>query len=212
MLTVAASGLRRRLRWWLGRGWRAEDFAGRYAGGGADAWGYRDSVLHARRADFIMGALPKPRFEKAIEVGCAQGFLSESFAARADRLIACDLSAEAVRQARETCRRFANAEFNVADIRAGFPGEGFDLCVFSDVLYYLSGPETDAVLADAARCTQPGGFLVIVNEWAERARGLTPPRYAFAQLDANPLWKKENFLQAAMGETHISLGVYRRGP
>src|SRR5205085_383932 len=118
---------RRRLRWLAGYGWSAEDFAQRYATDAADAWGYADSAEHGRRAEWILDALPGPRFGTALEVGCAQGFLSQRLAARADRLIACDISAEAIRRASENCRPLSNVEFRVADIRSGFPGDGFDL-------------------------------------------------------------------------------------
>jgi SAM-dependent methyltransferase len=202
--------LRKRWRWLTGRGWSAEDFAQRYGGGGADAWGYRTSPQHRRRAEWIMEALPKERFRTALEVGCAQGFLTERLASRADRLIACDISPEAILQAKENCREFANVAFQVADIRAGFPGNGLDLCLFSDVLYYLSARELDAVLAEAAQRTAAGGYLLIVNEWSDRARGLTSPTRAFARLDADAQWERLDSLQSSFGETQLSMGIYRR--
>lgn len=200
----------RRLRWLLGQGWSAADFGARYASGGGDVWGYRQSPIHRARADFILSALPAERFQNALEVGCAQGFLSERLAARADRLVACDLSGEAVAQARQACRDSPHVEFHVADIRRGFPGEGFDLCLFSDVLYYLSRRETDAVLDEAARKTREGGLLLIANEWRSGARGLTPPAYSFARLDASVLWTRESLRTQPLGETELSIAVYRR--
>lgn len=201
---------RRELRWLAGRGWGAEDFAGRYASREADAWGYRDSPLHESRAELVLAALPRAHFAKALEVGCAEGFLSERLAPLADRLIACDISAEAVRRAREACRAFPHVEFRVADIRAGFPGEGFDLCLFSDVLYYLSARETDAVLADSACKIAPDGSLVIANEWRAGARRLTPPGYVLARLDAAPAWERQSLHRAPLGEAELMLAVYRR--
>ncbi len=201
---------RRKARWWIGRGWSAEDFADRYAGVTADSWGYRDSPAHRRRADWILAALPKPRFATALEVGCAQGFLTERLAPRVERLIACDISPEAVRQARENCRAFAQVDFRIADIRDGFPGESFELCLFSDVLYYLSPREIGNVLAEAARRIAPGGYLGVANEWRSGAKGLTPPAYAFAKLDADASWERQSALQDAMGETELRMAIYRR--
>jgi SAM-dependent methyltransferase len=208
MLFFAQS--RRKLRWLLGRGWTAQDFAARYAGGGADAWGYRHSPRHIARADFILAALPVERFGRALEVGCAQGFLSERLAPRVGRLIGCDISAEAVAHARAACGRLSNAEFHVADIRAGFPGDAFDLCLFSDVLYYLSPRETDAVLDEAARRTRSGGCLAIVNEWRAGAKGLTSPHYSFARLDGCPDWRRAEARKTPFGEAELSLAIYRR--
>jgi SAM-dependent methyltransferase len=201
---------RRRLRWRLGRGWSARDFAARYAGGDADVWGYRHSPQHSARAEFILAALPAARFGRALEAGCAQGFLSERLAGRVDRLIACDISAEAIARAKENCSGLANAEFHVADIRAGFPGDAFDLCLFSDVLYYLSPREIDGVLDEAVRRTPSGGYLAIVNEWRAGAKGLTPPQYSFARLDRSAEWRRTDARRTPFGEAELSLAIYRR--
>ena len=125
-------------------------------------------------------------------------------------MIACDLSAAAVRQARENCRGLANVEFRVADIRRGFPGEAFDLCLFSDVLYYLSAPETDRVLAEAARKVAPGGCLLIANEWREDANGLTPPTYALAVLDKDRRWERRSRSQHALDGSSLTIAVFHR--
>ena len=199
---------RRKLRWLLGRGWSAQDFAARYAAGAADAWGYRNSPQHLARADFILAALPAERFERALEVGCAQGFLSERLAARVELLIACDISPEAIARAKEA--GLSNVEFRVADIRRGFPGDAFDVCLFSDVLYYLTPREIDAVLDEAARKTRAGGCLVVVNEWRAGAKGLTSPQYSFARLDESADWRRTDARRTPFGEAELSLAVYRR--
>ncbi len=207
---LAFRRLRREWLWLAGRGWSAGDFAERYASRDADVWGYRASPMHQRRAESILAALPQARFATALEVGCAEGFLSERLARRADRVVACDLSAEAVRRARENCRALPHVEFCVADIRDGFPADGFDLCLFSDVLYYLSARETNAVLAECARRIAPAGSLVISNEWSARARRLTPPGRAFAKLDGDAAWERQSRIQISLGEAELSIGVYRR--
>jgi SAM-dependent methyltransferase len=202
-----ARRLRRKLRWLAGRGWSAEDFSERYARGGGDAWGYRDSPEHRRRAEWILAALPRERFGRALEVGCAQGFLSKFLAARVDHLIACDISSEAILQAR---RDLPHVEFHVADIRQGFPADQLDLCLFSDVLYYLSPRENNATLDEAARRVTSGGFLMIVNEWNDGSRGLTPPSHAFARVDADAAWSRVSFLQTNADGTALSMAIYRR--
>jgi SAM-dependent methyltransferase len=212
-LVVKIRQWRRKLRWLLGRGWSAEDFAERYGNSGGDAWGYRSSTLHEERLERILAALPEGRFQKALEIGCAQGFLTERLAERVDRLIACDISAEAIAGARENGRAYPHVEFRVADIRAGFPEDGFDLILFSDVLYYLSPRETDAVLDEAAQKTTLGGALLIVNEWRASARGLTPPTYAFGKLDGNSHWARGPSWQSPFGEGELSMRLYfRRRP
>jgi predicted TPR repeat methyltransferase len=115
-----------------------------------------------------------------------------------------------VAHARENCRALSHVEFHVADIRNGFPGDGFDLIVFSDVLYYLSPREIDVVLGEAAQRIAPGGTLLVANEWNQSAKGLTPPAYSFARLDASPAWQRTEFLRDPFGEIELSMGIYRR--
>jgi predicted TPR repeat methyltransferase len=201
--------LRRKLRWLAGRGWTAQDFAQRYQTNTIDAWGYRGTPVHQRPAQRIVAALPRERFGEALEVGCAEGFLSEVLAAHADHLIACDFSDEAIRRARENCREFPQIEFRVADIRRDFPGDALDLCLFSDVLYYLVPREIDATLKEAGKRVKPGGFLMFINEWGDHYRDLTPPSYVLARLDADANWVRTSFAQFDDGAKY-AVAVYRR--
>jgi SAM-dependent methyltransferase len=207
---AALRGIGRRLRWSMGGGWRAHDFAARYAEPSGDVWGYGGSPEHITRADWILSALPRARFRRVLEVGCAQGFLTERLAHRADGLVACDFSPDAVVQARRRLADAPHVECRVADIREGFPGADFDLCLFSDVLYYLSKRETDLVLAEASRKIAPGGFLVIASEWRQAARGLTDPAYGLARLDAQAIWTQIARTVRPFGSGEFVLAVYRR--
>lgn len=209
-LKMALRNASRRLRWLGGRGWRADDFASRYAKTSDDVWGYSASTDHLARAEWILAALPARRFSHVLEVGSAQGFLTERLAPFAERLVACDFSAEAVSAARLRLAQAPHVECRVADIRDGFPGEAFDLGLFSDVLYYLSKRETDRVLAEAAEKIASGGHLLIANEWSADARGLTAPDYVFTRLDASHAWTRVTQTRRPFGAGEFLLGLYRR--
>ena len=209
-LKTALRNASRRLRWLGGRGWRAEDFAPRYAKTSDDVWGYSASPDHLARAEWILAALPGRRFSHVLEVGGAQGFLTARLAPLAERLVACDFSPEAVAAARRRLADTPHVECRVADIRDGFPGADFDLCLFSDVLYYLSKRETEGVLAEAAEKIAPGGHLLVANEWRKDARGLTAPDYAFSRLDASLAWTRVTQTRRPFGAGEFMLGLYRR--
>jgi len=200
----------RRLRWLGGRGWSAQDFSARYAKASGDVWGYRASPDHLARAEWIVAALPQGRFRHVLEVGCAQGFLTERLAPLADRLVACDFSPKAVAEAQRHLAGAPQVECCVADIRGGFPGDDFDLALFSDVLYYLSKRETDGVLAEAANRIAPGGHILIANEWRAEAQGLTAPDYAFTRLDGDRAWRRVTQTRRPFGAGEFVLGLYRR--
>ena len=206
---AALRGWGRRLRWSAGRGWRREDFAARYAKDSGDVWGYSGSAEHLQRAEWILSGLPRERFARVLEVGCAQGFLTERLAPRADALVACDFSPEAVARTRARLAQAPHVEGRVVDIREGFPGADFDLCLFSDVLYYLSRRETDLVLAEAAARIVPGGFVVVASEW-RGAQGLTDPAYAIQKLDAAPEWVRVDKTVRPFGSGEFVLAIYRR--
>ena len=76
------------------------------ATGAADAWGYAQSAEHKCAAPISSSTRCRRRVSsKALEVGCAQGFLSARLAARVERLIACDISPPPlIDRAREACR------------------------------------------------------------------------------------------------------------
>jgi predicted TPR repeat methyltransferase len=206
----ALRGIGRRLRWSTGRGWRAQDFAARYAQPSGDVWGYAGSPEHLQRAEWILSGLPAPRFRRVLEVGCAQGFLTERLAQRADSLIACDFSPDAVDETKRRLAGSPHVECRVVDIREGFPGADFDLCLFSDVLYYLSKRETDLVLAEAAARMALGGFLVIASEWRAAAKGLTDPAYGVSRLDAQAGWTQIAKTVRPFGSGEFVLAAYRR--
>jgi len=159
-----------------------------------------------------MAALPRETFGAALEVGCAEGFLSEYLSARVAHLIACDLSREAISHARENCKGFPQIDFRVADIRHDFPGEELDLCLFSDVLFYLSQREIEATLKEAARRIKPGGFLVMAQEWKDYYSNLTPPSHVLSRLDASADWvlSTDITLHSINGVGYLMIAVYQR--
>ena len=69
----------------------------------------------------------------------------------------------ALRQAEERCAGLPGVTFANMVLPGAWPDGGFDLVIFSEVLYYLGIPG----LQDSARrtmdCLQPGGAVVLVN-------------------------------------------------
>jgi hypothetical protein len=42
------------------------------------------------------------------------------------------------------------------------------------------------------------------------AKGLTPPAYALSRLDADAAWERLRVLQNPLGETYLTIALYRR--
>lgn len=136
---------------------------------GEDPYGYRRSQYELSRLAAMEKAAAGRRYARALEVGCAEGLLTEKLAALADAITAIDISPVALQRARRRLNGKA-AEFIEADIREWEPSGGYDLIVLGDVLYYLDKPLVRAafeqVFPRIASWLNPGGRLVLAHGFA----------------------------------------------
>lgn len=129
----------------------------------ADPWDYQTSDYERRKYDATLAALTRPRYSSAVEAGCSIGVLSVHLAARCDKLLALDFSARAVAQATERLAAFPNAAARCATLPQDWPRAAYDLIMLSEILYYLSGAEIDAMARHVARDAAPAGACVLVH-------------------------------------------------
>lgn len=112
----------------------------------------------------LTGALGKGTLGALLDVGTGTGRMAELFAAQASRVTAFDKSPEMLRIARA---RLQNLPAESVDLVQGdfaalpFAADSFDTLLFHQVLHYAQEPE--AVLAEAARVTRPGGIVAVVD-------------------------------------------------
>jgi 2-polyprenyl-3-methyl-5-hydroxy-6-metoxy-1,4-benzoquinol methylase len=176
------------LRWRFGKGWSMLDFQGRYRAKESDAWGYLSDARHLKRRDRIFSHLPNLAGKKVLEIGCAEGFITERLIAQSATVVACDLSEQAVARARKHCNNSENATFVTSDIRQDIPGQHFDICIASDVLYYLSETENRALAKRLADHMQQDGVLLFANEWNRNYRNLTHPQRTITVFESVGIW------------------------
>lgn len=125
-----------------------------------DPWGFRDRWYEARKRALTLAILPRRRYRRAFEPGCANGETSVALAARCDALLAVDGCPRAVELARQRLRGHAGVRVEQMEVPAAWPGGEFDLIVISELAYYLD-PSACARLVDAAAGSlAPGGQLV----------------------------------------------------
>ncbi|HET6391046.1 SAM-dependent methyltransferase [Hyphomicrobium sp.] len=108
--------------------------------------------------------LPEDIAKDALELGCAEGIFTEMLSARAERVLATDISMVAIERARERCARLSNVSFAWCDISASLPRGEFDLIVCSEILYYLQ--DSNALQDFSERIgslLRPGGSLVLAH-------------------------------------------------
>jgi len=129
----------------------------------ADPWGFGTRWYEARKYAISVALLPAEHYGDAFEPGCSVGVLTEQLAPRCDRLLACDGSAAAVRQAAARTARRPNVRVQRLVIPAGWPAGDFDLIVLSELLYYFAGDDLPKVLGRATATLRPGGTLLAVH-------------------------------------------------
>ena len=133
-----------------------------YAASG-DPWSFETSPYEARKYDATLAALPRNRYARAFEAGCSIGVLTRRLAERCDRLLAVDVSEEALKWARERCADQPQVTLERLVLPAEFPAGPFDLVLVSEVGYYFSEPDLARFRARCADALAPGGDLVLVH-------------------------------------------------
>jgi SAM-dependent methyltransferase len=128
-----------------------------------DPWGFSSSPYEPRRYELTVAALPRRRYQRAFEPGCAIGELTFRLAARCTSLLAMDAAPTAVRAARARCATVPGVDVVVGEVPADWPGGHFDLVVLSELGYYFDVPELVALRDRAVGCLERGGTLLAVH-------------------------------------------------
>ncbi|WP_298809578.1 class I SAM-dependent methyltransferase [uncultured Psychrobacter sp.] len=130
-----------------------------------DPWQYQTRWYEERKRNTCLALLPQPHYERAIELGCGNGVLSELLAHRCQDLISIDGNHQAVKLAKERLAVLPHARviqgiipdklFSLKELleqRKPLPENTlinqppFDLIVISEILYYLSSSDIDVVI------------------------------------------------------------------
>lgn len=112
-------------------------------------------------------------YERACEIGCSNGVLTEQLAPRCRELIAIDAAEAATTQARARLVQWPQVEIRLMHLPHQELDGNFNLMVLSEMLSFLSAPELSAMAALAVRHVVPGGDLIIVSQDGETETELT---------------------------------------
>jgi SAM-dependent methyltransferase len=131
----------------------------------SDPWQYR-SPYQQTKYQQTLKLLPSVPIRQALELGCAEGYLTAALAARVDSLVAADISQIALNRASQHCtaRGIKNVNFLRLDLVSDPLPSGCQLIICSEVLYYVSGQKTlQAVARKLADALSPGGYLLTAH-------------------------------------------------
>jgi protein-L-isoaspartate O-methyltransferase len=141
----------------------ADSYFDRIYAAADDPWGFETRWYEDRKYALTLAALPRQRYERAFEPGCAFGVLSERLAPRCDALIASELVSQVAERARRRLKDFAHVQVETAAIPDFWPSGRFDLIVLSEVVYYLTEAGAHELLARLAESTAEHAHVIGVH-------------------------------------------------
>jgi cyclopropane fatty-acyl-phospholipid synthase-like methyltransferase len=149
-----------------------------------DAWSFETSEYEQRRYDAHIAMLADRRYASTLEIGCGSGGLTRRLATISDRVLAIDISSNAIERARTQVAASAERqaiELEAADVMTfdAVARGPWDLIVFSETIYCVGWlyPMFDvALMASKLRAAmRPGGRLLLSNTYGARRDWLLQP-------------------------------------
>src|SRR5271155_4950583 len=104
----------------------------------SDPWDFAASPYERGKYALTVNAMPKTRYQSALEIGCSIGVLTRLLALRCDAVLAIDVGRPPLAEARRRCLDLPSVRFEQMFVPQEWPDGVFDLIVLSEVVYYLS--------------------------------------------------------------------------
>ncbi|GGI76101.1 methyltransferase [Polymorphobacter multimanifer] len=174
-----------------------------------DPWKFETSDYEAGKYAATLAALPRQRYNAALEVGCSIGVLTQALAPRCDRLLGIDVAEAAIERARARTRHLGNVRLAgrafPGEVQQDAPAEGYDLIMLSEVLYYLDPPALMRAVRVTRAVAAPGADVLLVH-WLGPTPDYPLTGNAAAELFINALRPAATILhQAAERDYRIDL-------
>ncbi len=141
-------------------------FRSMYAGHD-DPWGFEDRWYEQRKRAVTLALLPRPRYARGFEPGCANGALTVRLQERCVHLVACELVPEVAQRATDRMAGHRHVEIHCGAIPGWWPAPPIDLLVLSEVAYYLTPDGRTQAAAAIERTLAPEGDIVAVHYTGE---------------------------------------------
>ena len=156
-----------------------------------DPWRLATSDYERAKYAATLAALPRPRYARGFEVGCALGIFTAALGRRCDALLAVEPVATALEQARARNADQPQIHFASLLVPGEWPDGRFDLIVLSEVIDYLGAADVEALAARVSASLDRDGDVVMVH-WVGKKRG--PPSGDEAS---------DRFIMAAAGDLTV---------
>lgn len=138
--------------------------------GNDDPWAFQTRWYEQRKRDLTLAALPRQRYVRVFEPGCANGELSLRLAERCSSLVCMDLSERAVELARLRLALHPQAQVVQGHLPQDWPDGEFDLIVISEWAYYLTPASFIELIGLINKSLTPDG-AVLACHWLHPIEG-----------------------------------------
>lgn len=128
-----------------------------------DPWNFAGSRYEQRRFAITIASLPRARYRRCFEPGCAVGALTRQLSERADQVIAMEASPTASREASRRLGDRPNVSVVNGSIPENWPDGMFDLVVWSELGYYWDATELKDIVRRAGSLLAADGHLAAVH-------------------------------------------------
>ncbi|MDF2554652.1 MAG: hypothetical protein K0R60_547 [Microbacterium sp.] len=128
-----------------------------------DPWGLDSRWYERRKRALLLATLPRERFARVLELGCASGATTRALAERAASVVAVDASEVALSRARDRGVP-AGVAYEHRELPDDWPAGPFDLVVLSELAYYWS-PERFATALDRVDASGTADAVFVVCHW-----------------------------------------------
>ena len=127
-----------------------------------DPWNYEENGDDEKRKGMLLYAIPRKEYRRVLDIGCGNGFITRHLPGR--EIIGVDVSANAIRHARESSRGFPHIQYrqhSIFEMPVKDWSRSFDLIVVTGVLYpqYIASAEK-LIYAIIDELLMDGGILV----------------------------------------------------
>jgi SAM-dependent methyltransferase len=128
-----------------------------------DPWHFETSDYERQKYHATVQALPRMRYRNALEIACSVGVFTDLLAERCERVLAVDVSEEALARARLNCARHAHVRFKRRTMPGEFPPGSYDLVTLCEMGFYLSPDDLRTLREHIVAQTEPGANLILVH-------------------------------------------------
>jgi hypothetical protein len=179
---------------------------------GEDPWGFDRRWYERRKYALTMAALPRERYRRAFEPGCANGALTELLARRCDEVIAAELLDDVARRAHARHAGSPHVSVHCAPFPHWWPDGTIDLLVLSEIAYYLTAEGRRVAEAAVRRSLEPGADVVAVHYTGPTDYPMPGTAVAHWLDGVDGLNRVVTHVDASIDEAGFELGVWRFTP